>query len=271
MINFVTALNCEAQPIINRYRLKAYTERSPFRIYGNDSMRLIISGIGKVSASAATSYLYALSDPSKHHVWLNVGVAGHRSLPLGEGIFAHKITDSGAGKSWYPTCIFKAPCDTSCLETYDKAVEQYPLEAAVDMEASGFYETACRFSTTEFIHCFKVISDNEGSPLEKLDKKFGEKLIKDQIEAVNTLVENLSLLSQEEEALLQKPKNLDLFLSRWHFSVSERFQLISLLKRLQVSSSQEVLLGDKLKALSKGKDVLRQLESQIAAAPLHFL
>ena len=271
MIHFVIALNCEAQPLINRYRLKAFTEKAPFRIYGNDTMRLVISGIGKVSASAATSYLYSLSDPSQHHTWLNVGLAGHRRLPLGEGILAHKITDSGTGKSWYPTCIFEAPCGSSCLETYDKVVEQYPPDALVDMEASGFYETACRFSTTEFIHSFKVISDNESSPLQKLDKKLGESLVKDQVEIINTLVSQLSELSLEEEALLQEPKNLNLFLSRWHFSVSERFRLISLLRRLQTCSSQEVLLDDKLKAFSKGKDVLGNLEERLEASPLQFL
>ncbi|MFT4553787.1 MAG: adenosylhomocysteine nucleosidase, partial [Chlamydiales bacterium] len=271
MINFVTALNCEAQPLINLYRLKASSEKAPFRIYSNETMRLIISGIGKVSASAATSYLYAISDPSQHHVWINIGVAGHRYLPTGEGILAHKVTDAGTRKSCYPTYIFKPPCDTSCLETYDKPVDCYPPEATVDMEASGFYETACRFSTTEFIHCFKVISDNEQSPLQNLDKHLAEALIKGKIDTINCLVDLLTNLSQQEEVFLQKPNNLDLFLSRWHFSVSEQFQLLNILKRLHVCSSKEVLLDDSLSSLASGKDVLRQLKERLEASPLHFL
>ena len=270
MINIITALNCEAQPLIARYKLKARAESSPFSIYSNDAMRLIVSGIGKISASAATSYLYAISDPMQHHIWFNVGVAGHRYRSLGEGILAHKVSDMGSKKSWYPTCIFKAPCDTACLETHDKSVSLYPPDAAVDMEASGFYETACRFSTTEFIHCFKVISDNADSPLHKLDKKLAERLIKEKLELIDILLKELSLLSKEEEVYLQKPKNLDSILSRWHFSVSESFRLRKLIQRLEVCSSREVFLDEKLSTLSRSKDVLRHLEERLEALPLHF-
>ena len=56
MINILTALPCEAKPLIHHYRLNGRQVHG-FRIYENSDMRLIVSGIGKVAAAAACACL----------------------------------------------------------------------------------------------------------------------------------------------------------------------------------------------------------------------
>jgi adenosylhomocysteine nucleosidase len=270
MLNILTALNCEAQPIISHYRLKMRNNRLPFQIYENEEIRLIISGVGKVSSASATGYLYGLSDSSEHHVWLNVGVSGHRKQNIGEAFLINKITDMGTKKSYYPTFVFKHPFTSLSLETHDKSVSDYPSVAAVDMEASGFYEAACRFSTTEFIHSYKIISDNEDSPLIKLDKAFAEKLIQKRLEEIVLLIEKLAELSREEEILLQDPETFPLFLSQWHFSTSESFRLLSVLKRLLICVPENQQMDEELRFQKRGKDVLRILEKRLESLPVQL-
>lgn len=52
MIVFLTALSCEARPLIEHFKLKAQTH-SPFSIYQGKNRSLIVSGIGKINAAMA--------------------------------------------------------------------------------------------------------------------------------------------------------------------------------------------------------------------------
>ena len=73
-----------------------------FRIYRSESMALVISGVGKSLSAAATGYLCGSSDGWRNAPWINVGVAGHRDVDVGELIVANKIVDQSTAHSWYP-------------------------------------------------------------------------------------------------------------------------------------------------------------------------
>ena len=62
MINIIIAIQCEAKPLLKHYGLKGSTDHGPFRIYEGEDMRLILSGIGKIAAAAATSYAFTRYD-----------------------------------------------------------------------------------------------------------------------------------------------------------------------------------------------------------------
>jgi adenosylhomocysteine nucleosidase len=83
-------LQCEASPIIAHFNLRSYPD-SPFPIYYNETMALIVSGIGKINCAAATAYLQVLRGGSLHSAWLNIGIAGHSEYPLGKGLLVHQI------------------------------------------------------------------------------------------------------------------------------------------------------------------------------------
>ena len=107
MINFVIAHKAEASAILQHWKLKKNNETNPYPVYQNNGVKLIISGSGKTQSAAATSWLAATQSnlQRQNSIWLNVGIAGHQSLPLGSTIIANKLLDTATERSWFPTLI----------------------------------------------------------------------------------------------------------------------------------------------------------------------
>ena len=55
MLYLVVALAAEARPLLASYRLQGLSGH-PYRICAGEQTHLIVSGIGKVAAAAATAY-----------------------------------------------------------------------------------------------------------------------------------------------------------------------------------------------------------------------
>ncbi|MCH8163718.1 MAG: hypothetical protein IIA99_06485, partial [Proteobacteria bacterium] len=125
---------------------------------------MTISGIGKIYAAAATAFTHAFLQTSKQDIWLNVGIAGHKDLEIGEVMIAHKIIEQSTQQSWYPQILYPPPCQSTEVLSCDHPASDYTdtvfSGAVFEMEAAGFYATACRFATSELIHVVKIISDN---------------------------------------------------------------------------------------------------------------
>ncbi len=73
MINFVLDLPSEARPLLTYFVLQKLDSSTDFPLYEKDGLRLIVTGIGKIAAAAATAYLHALR-PTTPAVWFNIGV-----------------------------------------------------------------------------------------------------------------------------------------------------------------------------------------------------
>lgn len=221
------ALPCEAKPLIQDWKLDK-RQQHPFAIYTNAHRAVIVSGLGKVSMATAVGYGMALF-PSSHPVLLNFGIAGHRSRPVGSIHLAHKVIDQESGKTFYPSLTFTPNCPTLSLRTCGAANNHYSDNDLQDMEATGFYEAAVRFSTTEFIHCLKIISDNADSPLDRIDERFVESHCARHLDSVNTL---LSQLEQRQANLPDKtPALYDQLRQEFHFTVTLSMKLKALLER----------------------------------------
>ncbi|HEC13456.1 MAG TPA: hypothetical protein ENI80_09465 [Acidiferrobacteraceae bacterium] len=195
MINIVTALRCEAKPLIHHLNLKGEAQRNGFRIYSNNSTRLVISGVGKTAAAKATAYLQDIGENQETTPWLNIGVAGHPSKPVGDVIITHKLTDEASGHTVFPQLVFDPPCASECLLTVDRPMPVLPADTMVDMEAFGFYSTAIRFATRKQVHCLKVISDNGANPENSLSAKQIEVLVQDAMVTINTIIVTLEGLA----------------------------------------------------------------------------
>src|SRR5205823_3567419 len=75
------------------------------------------------------------------------------------------ITDHASGRSWSPVLTVQSSRPTAPVLTVDRVEEEYALPKVYELEASGFFPTACRFAATHLVHCFKVIADGPESPL----------------------------------------------------------------------------------------------------------
>ncbi len=202
MLRFVVALEAEARPIVERFRLARDADDRSFKVFRGEQRVLIVSGVGKVAAAAATAHLSATCGGERDAVWLNVGVAGHGTRAVGEAVLAHKILDRASGRAWYPPQLFTgrafpAPFATDQVTTVDRPELEYTEPGAFDMEASGFYATACRFASAELVHCLKVVSDGPAAPVEKVTAEGVRGLIERVLPVVEALVEECGRLSRE--------------------------------------------------------------------------
>ncbi len=269
-VNLVCALHCEAKPLIKYYNLKRKAHRYGFSVFARDSIRLVVTGLGRVSIAAGTFFLGHLNGEHGVSVWLNVGLAGHRFRSLGEGLIAHKILDGSTGKSWYPPLVFEPKVPTEVLMTVEVPETVYEGSTLYDMEASGFYPTALRFSSAELIHCFKVVSDNSLNLPIQLNPEKAEELIRSRLYEVDGIIKGLQDLAGKKTVFeLDRGCLHDLF-SRWHFSDTQKKQLERLWRRVQVLKLDGKVLVGELNALESGKEVLRFIETRVQESPIRI-
>jgi len=231
MINFVIALPAEATPIAQHYRLKKSNRSHPFPLYSTDTMQLVVSGVGKCNSAAATAWLAGITSESRQHgsIWINIGIAGHGECDIGTAICASRVKDAATEQNWYPTLIDN-PLLKQTVETVDTPSHDYPNNNAFDMEASGFYASALRISTSEFAQCFKVISDNKGNSTSEITPELTRQLIGDNLVKFDAQTQQLQSLSSDIE-IIDSAKIEAEFHHRWKFSATQKNQLQRLLHR----------------------------------------
>jgi len=260
----VVALQAEAQPLITRFGLRCESPRGMFRIYRSESMALVVSGVGKSLSAAATGYLCGCSDGWRNAPWINIGVAGHRNVDVGELIVANKIVDQSTAHSWYPPQLV-SNVDNSTLITVDKPEESYPERAAYDMEAAGFFPSATRCSSGELVQSIKVISDNPHQSIASLNARSIEQLITKNLSEIEQFIHRLSELSIEIKVLPHNGSLPELWANRWSFSVTQGHRLRRLLQRWKVligdGETPDAVLG----ACKDGAAVLTALEARLNA------
>ena len=207
MLNIVTALNSEAQPIIEHFSLARLQTGHPMRVFTNDDIRLIVSGIGNVRSAASVGYLAGLDgllpgspndDSSRqHNAWINVGIAGHSHAEIGACFTADKIIDGRSGDTAYPSIPYATEIPSACLCTVERPEVNYPDSSLYDMEGYGFFLAAQRFSSVELISLLKVVSDNRDNHVNQINKGFVRSLIENAIREVEFTLKALRSLNAE--------------------------------------------------------------------------
>jgi len=191
-VHLVTALPAEAKPVTSHFGLKRLQPGCGFPVYRDRHISLVVSGVGKTNAAAASALLYALNGCPANAIWINLGIAGHRDLPLGEAVLAHSVTDAATGETWRPPINILLPCPSVSLETLDQPNFDYTRRSAFDMEASGFYAIAVRFSPPELVHCLKVVSDNREQSGRGISAAMVRRLIAGQLDLLQELLSRLT-------------------------------------------------------------------------------
>ncbi len=294
MINLLVALMAEARPLIHHFDLSGLPPIAGFRCYGNESITLLVTGSGVVSMASGVTALGLMgrsfaddlgtaalrgSDCSfGPHTWINSGIAGHRNLPVGTLVLASKITDQASGRSWYPPQVaeismLRPVVRRPEMETVPAAVETYPQQAVVEMEASGFYPTACRFGSGEQIHLLKVISDNREQPATRLNEADVAQLMAMLLSPLEQLMaesERLPVAANQFAPVTQQlTAAAEQFTGRWRFTVSQRRRLQQLLNDGQCLTG-ELLQPAGFAELRSTKALLAALEDEIDQARLAY-
>jgi adenosylhomocysteine nucleosidase len=255
-----TALPCEAKPLVEHFDLKKDVSVQPFAVYVNHDICLTVTGLGKSAMAAGVAYTQALFAKVEHPVIVNIGIAGHKDHLLGDLFLIDKIIDIDSQKNYYPSLIFTPPCPTGSIQTSSRPQLNYESAHLCDMEASAFYETAVRFSSSEFILCLKVISDNQLSTVENIQPKQVSALIAAHLATVESLLARAA--TQAELITTTESRLVEHLIQRYRFTVNERMQLKNQLSRWNVVTNHQSLDLDET-GLRSAKDVLHWLDQRI--------
>lgn len=160
----------EAKPFIKNLKLKK-TGREPFEQFSRDDFQLIISGIGKTNAAAATTFCCREFKPA---CVVNMGAAGatDHSYPVGAIFHIDRIIEYDrprffSGKPFVHkpdrlkgfSIASLASGDRPVIEPEDRKVISAQA-SLVDMEAAAVVQACKIFQTTCYV--FKFVSDTPG-------------------------------------------------------------------------------------------------------------
>jgi len=184
MITFVTALNAEAAPLIDRYNL-IHTNDPFFPVYRYKNRELIVTGMGPLNSATATAYILAQNTGQSRAI-VNIGTCATAKSedPIAKMYLIHKIIDTMTNKVYHlPKREGSLPEGT--VWTYARAQDKIESKThLVDMESSGFYTAATKFLSKEQIYLFKVVSD------------FGDITPPDAKSTKNLIARNLPLMEE---------------------------------------------------------------------------
>ncbi len=265
---FFSALMCEVKPLIKKYQLKKQGQQHPFDIYCSREIAVIISGVGKISMAGAVAYALAVFSEIQSPVLINLGIAGHKKLPIGTLRMADKIVDAERpGKIFYPQIIGTYSIASMPLQTVVLPQTDYRNDGLFDMEAAAFYEIAVKFSSCELIHCLKVVSDNQEQPIQQINASKVSAWVDQHLLDLEMMVENL--LSLREGAVEEPPPLFQVLIDTFHFTVSARLKLKVLLMRWDVLTDHQGL-EIRLDDFENGKQIIQWLEDQIEQRPFYL-
>ena len=163
-ILFVTALSCEAQPIVEYFKLKKIEKN----FFGNDEFFVFMGGVGAKLAQNLEQLLNKIIFDKI----INLGVAGanDKSAQIGE-LFCVNHEINGIKSAILQTVSEPKMTENLCGDL-----------TLFDMEGKYFLQTTMRYIEGENVFIFKVVSDHLQS--ERLDKKFISDLIKPKIRKI---------------------------------------------------------------------------------------
>jgi nucleoside phosphorylase len=183
MIYIVTALHAEAATLIENYQLTR-VEKKPFSIYQNDDIYLIISGIGKIEAAVATTYLLNHYQVGATDRLFNIGTAAssETSIAIGSLFKISKIIDFCSKHVYHLAQGERALTCVDVAHHTPKGIKT-PL---IDMESVGVFIAAKKFLPTASIMIVKIVSDYTDVTIP--DAKDTTMLIKKQIDTIGALL-----------------------------------------------------------------------------------
>ena len=262
-IRWVIALKEEAETILDEYNMDFVPEFRLFQVFSNfDKTRwLVLSGIGRHNSAAAATYLYVISNASRSTSWINLGIAGSGKGNYGDLCLVNKISNNGSSNS-YPATMPNFTFDKMKLFTSDVPVVNYTLHELIDMEGSAFYDVTNKISGREFICLIKVISDGPANSIKDLNKFKIIELFKSNITKIKTIVSYYEKLSMDEYKITNKPKIFSQILSQWHFTISQKYKLNNLIRRINTLTKDEEII-ELIRDCKNSRSVIITLETKI--------
>ncbi len=259
-LNLVVAHKLEAKPLVRLFELNQVS-KDPAIYKNNPGVQLIISGEGCEASARAVNHLAEMEPDNTGAAWLNIGIAGHQSLSIGEALLANKIVQRRDGAVAYPVLLASSFLSGE-LHTVDEPEFAFPANVAYDMEAFGFYSAAKQYTTLELIQCFKIISDNAEQDAGTVTAQRVMEVLAENCDQIEQLVEEMLQLQHSFEGIIAEPDELKSIVSSVHLSVTQQSQLRRLLQRFYALDRQHEL-HPLIESASDSRQLISSLQSRL--------
>ena len=242
-ICWVIALAPEANPIIDLFDLRLFSNELDFPVYVNqeNGHALVISGIGKTKAAAATTYLKTLLNVKKYVGWINLGIAGFHLEPVGRLFQVIQVHDTGSKRSYFPGVRLSKIVQHKTLYTVSQPETAY-LDSVL-----------------------KIVSDTPESPIGSISKKTITQLIHQNIEKLQKIIHNIEKLVSDEKKRLKIPEEVFQYFDKYHFTKSNRNKFIQTYKKWK-SAFPNRKLENTLATGNSASKLISSLESELVSA-----
>lgn len=269
MLHIICALKPEAAPLLTHFDLQRTP--GPARVYSNPEagISLTLSGIGATAAAEAVARTRACFNADRTHAWLNLGIAGHADLPLGQAAFVNKVTDAASGRTWFPSRVFPITIPSCGLVTLQQPDSNYGEELS-DMECAGFFQAAGGCATLELVQALKIISDNAEQPMDKVNPALISRLLAQNLPVIGELAGQLLALSALQQRLQEPGPDYYMLTRHLRFSVSQQHRLRGLLRKWQTLRPGDTGLAERLQQKKTAAAVLRHLQETLDKTPIRF-
>ena len=260
---FVIALYCEALPIINFYGLKLIQDKeSIFKCYKNNqnTIGLVISGIGNINSAAATIYLKSTIFSSIKSIWINIGTGGHYKFKQGKIYHIKKVTSAIA-----PNDILYSSAVINNIESYEvfnvaKEETGFQVKDKIyEMEAYGFLKTLEKFSYRELTCIIKIISDNSKNKPSNFTE-YATDIIDSKINTIDKILKEYLKLANEVDIL--DDALIDKVLKKFLMSFSNKEKVTKLLTKVEFIEGKNSL-KKRIAQATHLKVLIRDLENII--------
>ncbi|MDJ0778288.1 MAG: hypothetical protein QNJ85_10520 [Gammaproteobacteria bacterium] len=259
MLTWVAAFHCEAKPVIDHYRLKKSHADHPFDLYEGDDCACIVTGQGKLAAAAACAWQGARMAGDGAMAWLNLGIAGAAEAEIGAAFQLDQIIDGDSGQRHYPVVPARGQLPAAACISLARVDDGYHPRHLYDMEASGYFYAATRFSGAELVQSIKVVSDNSAHNVAR-DRARVSELIAARLPALATEAARLETLVAEVERIQSEPATLPTLCARHRFSRTQQLRLRRLLRYLDLRGVDAAVVERATSSCRDGREALGELE-----------
>lgn len=256
-LNLVVAHKLEATALVSEFGL--IQESSSPLVYGDEgSLRLIVSGEGSAASAAAVHYVVENTNDSVVPGWLNIGIAGHQSMDIGQAIVINKLVQSASGAVHYPIPMFSQfPCGE--LHTVDAPEFTFGHNVAYDMEGFGFYSAAIQHTTMELVQCFKIISDNRQQDANSVNPQLVREIFAANMTRIKALIAaHLELLGRYQEYYADPIELVEIYASM-HLTATQRVQVRKLVQRFHALNRRQELAEILLAKNLDGRNLVKRM------------
>ena len=270
--------------MLDYFAMQPVADKVPIYRNPDSQITLTISGIGKPAAAAAVTRTRDYFKAGRSHAWLNLGIAGHASLPLGQAVIIKKVTDAASGQTWFPSRVFDTTLPAHDLLTLEQPSSDYLRPGTdfksvpsphyrkelFDMECAGFFQAVTGFATLELVQAVKIISDNADQPMEGVNPKLISRLMRQNLPVVEEIIQQLLSLSALQQRLNDPGPDYHAIIRERHFSVSQQYQLQAALRKWRALYPEDTGLAERLAGKNSAREALKFLRDELGKAPIKF-